>query len=405
MRVTLLTHYFPPEVGAPQARLSALAAGLGERGFDLTVHTGFPHYPDGAVRRPYRNRLRRRDRIGATPVIRSIVYPTANAGFAGRVLDHAVFAAGAAAMAPADPPADVVVVESPPLLTAAAGVAYARLKGAALVLIVSDHWPASAVELGALRDPRLIRASEWLERRCYAAARAIVVPTEGLERDLVVVPEAAGKVVRVPPAVDLDRFRPAPRPDGERARFLYAGTIGLAQNLGTLCTAAQLVDPNAFEITIAGDGAQLADVRRDVAERGITNVEILGGVPHDEVPGRYAGADGAVVLLRDRPIFEGALPTKLLEAMASGRAVVVSARGEAATLVERAGAGVAVEPENSRALAEALSRLAGDRPALDRMGEAGRRFAEGFGRARMVDRWAELLVSCGATASIAPRCG
>ena len=68
----------------------------------------------------------------------------------------------------------------------------------------------------------------------------------------------------------------------------------------------------------------------------------------------YADADVGIVMLRDREIFREALPTKLLEILCAGRPAVVAARGNPARLVEAAGAGVAVAPEDPAALADAL---------------------------------------------------
>src|SRR4051812_44156378 len=100
MRVTFLTHYYPPEVGAPQARISALARGLSRRGADVTVHTCFPHYPAGGVTRPYRNRLLVHEHDDGIRVVRSVVYPAANEGFARRLADHLSFAVSAVVTAP-----------------------------------------------------------------------------------------------------------------------------------------------------------------------------------------------------------------------------------------------------------------------------------------------------------------
>ena len=118
MRVTLLTHYYPPEVGAPQARLSALARGLSRRGVEVTVHTGFPHYPDGVIQPPYRNRPWLTEDENGVRVVRSAVYPAPNRGFGRRIANHVSFAFSALATAPAAGPADAVIVETPPLLLA-----------------------------------------------------------------------------------------------------------------------------------------------------------------------------------------------------------------------------------------------------------------------------------------------
>jgi glycosyltransferase involved in cell wall biosynthesis len=98
------------------------------------------------------------------------------------------------------------------------------------------------------------------------------------------------------------------------------------------------------------------------------------------------------VLLRDRPIFAGALPTKLIEAMAAARPVALSARGESAELVARAGAGLAVAPEDPRALGGAIRQLHADRALRRRLGAAGRRFVEDhLGAARAAEDWTASL--------------
>jgi glycosyltransferase involved in cell wall biosynthesis len=391
VRVVLLTHYYPPEVGAPQTRLAELAAGLASRGVEVTVHTGFPHYPAGGVRAPYRNRPLVRERgAGGERVVRSAVYPAANRGFARRLLDHLAFGASALATARATGPADVVVVESPPLFLAGAGALYAAAKRAPLVLNVADLWPESAVALGMLRDRRAIALARALERGAYRRAAAIAAPTAGIAAALEREPAAAGRVERLGPAVDAARFAgvPAPPAAGGRLEVLYAGTVGLAQGIGTLVEAARLAGPGAVGVTIAGDGAEAEAIAR--AAPG--NVRLLGTVPAAAVPALYAAADAGAALLRAGPLFEGALPTKLFECMAAGRPVVVAARGEAAALVERTGAGIAVAPERPDLLAAAFRRLAADRGAAAAMGERGRAaVAAEFGRAAWVERWLELL--------------
>lgn len=393
MRAAFLTHYYPPEVGAPQTRISALAAGLCRLGVETTVHTCFPNYPDGEIKAPYRNRLREVERDGGVRVVRSAVYPAANRGFARRLAGHLSFAASALATSRAAGPADVVVVETPPLFLAAAAIAYARSKRAGLVVNVADLWPDSAIELGALRSSAAIGASRALERAAYRAATTISCATEGIVETLERRPEAAGKTALMRPAVDLDRFDPGAgvRTDGAPLQVLYAGTIGMAQGIGTLVEAAA-IDSGALEVTIAGSGAEAPALRTRLAERGPANVRMLGVVPSARIPALYAESDVAVVMLRDRPIFHGALPTKMLEAMAAGRPLVLAARGEAAALVEASGAGLVVQPEDPRALAEALRALAADPERRARLGAAGRRAVErDFGRDAWLRRWHDLL--------------
>src|SRR3954452_23208152 len=95
MRVIFLTHYFAPEAGAPQTRIAAIARGLVERGWEVAVHAPPPHYPDGIVRQPYRNRPFQRESLGGGAGVRGAVYPSFNRGFARRLANHASFCASA----------------------------------------------------------------------------------------------------------------------------------------------------------------------------------------------------------------------------------------------------------------------------------------------------------------------
>jgi glycosyltransferase involved in cell wall biosynthesis len=396
VRICFLTHYFPPEAGAPQTRIDLLARTLAARGDAVTVHTGFPHYPSGVIPDPYRNRPWQRERGDGITIVRSAVYPAANRGFGRRLTDHASFGLSALATAALSGPVDVVVGETPPLFTAAAGVAYAAGKRAAYVVNVADRWPESAVQLGALRNPRVVAAATGLERFTYRHADLVTAPTQGIVAALQSVPEAGSKARRLWPVVDLGRFSPlreaVPGEPGSPLELLYAGTVGLAQDLEVLIRASKLAGAEVVQTTIVGDGADAGRLRNVISAERVDNVAMVGAVAAARIPGLYASADAAAVLLRDLPIFMGALPTKLLEAMAAATPVLLAARGESAELVGAAGAGVVVAPGSVSALADGIRALAADPARRLRLGRAGRAYAEDhFGAERSGDAWTAAL--------------
>ncbi|MCK9249364.1 MAG: glycosyltransferase family 4 protein [Solirubrobacteraceae bacterium] len=398
MRVAFLTHYFPPEVGAPQARLDGLTAGLAARGMDVAVHTGFPHYPDGRVLPPYRAGVVRREDRDGVRVVRSAVLPVANRGTVLRLADHATFALGAVLSGRMVGRRDVVVAESPPLFLAVAAARYARARGAALVLNVADRWPESVVAVGAMDRGRLVTAAERLEAFAYSRATVITAPAVGLARALDEHPAARGRVRRIPPVVAASSGRVgpvAPRPGP--LRVLYAGTVGMAQRLDTLIDAARIVGPDVVRVAIAGSGADAPRLRERTVREGIDHVRWLGTVPRDDVGGLLEDAEVVAVLLRDAPLFRDALPTKLVEAMVAGRPVALSAAGEPAVHVERAGCGVVAPPEDPVALADALRGLWRDRAGLVARGERGRDYARmSFSPDASIDAWAALLTDVAA---------
>src|SRR5580692_4922797 len=259
MHVLIVTHYFPPEIGAPQARLSALAATWAADGDDVTVLTGMPNHPTGVLPPSYRRAVRRRERVDGYRVVRTWLYATPNEGMARKTLGHLSFMVSSVLLGwRASGPADVVVVSSPTFFSILSGWLLARLKRARFVVEIRDLWPAIFVELGVLTNRRIIGMLERLELAAYAAADQVVVVSEGFRADLIrrgVPPE---KVHTIRNGVDLGRFSPGPESyvdrDGRRARLgagpddclaLYAGTHGISQALSAVAEAAALLDRQA----------------------------------------------------------------------------------------------------------------------------------------------------------------
>ena len=350
--------------------------------------TGLPNYPDGVIPSAYRGRILVRERLGDVRVVRSAVYPAPNRGFARRILNHASFAVSSVVAAPAAARPDVVVAETPPLFAAVAAVGIARIRRAPMVLNVADLWPESAVQLGALHNRRAIRLAEGLELFAYRHAAAITVPTAGMRATLQRRGQSADKVFHLPNAVDTTRFLTGVERQSSTPRVIYSGTVGMAQGMGTLIDAAtELMRTGAeIEVVIVGDGAERAEIARTAEERGLANVRFAGRVGRERVPDLLASADVAVLCLRDVPLFEHALPTKLLEYMAAGRAVVAAAAGDVAQLLNRSGAGVACRPEDPVALASAIREITADRARARKMGANGRQYVQAhYSRDAFVD--------------------
>jgi glycosyltransferase involved in cell wall biosynthesis len=99
--------------------------------------------------------------------------------------------------------------------------------------------------------------------------------------------------------------------------------------------------------------------------------------PHEQVPLLLAAADACLIMMRKLPLFEGALPCKMYEALACGRPILLAVDGEARRLAaEEAGAAVFVEPENPTALAQAIIRLYEEPALAQALSTRGRALAE-----------------------------
>jgi glycosyltransferase involved in cell wall biosynthesis len=157
----------------------------------------------------------------------------------------------------------------------------------------------------------------------------------------------------------------------------YIGTVGMAHGLETILDAAEKLAPNkGVAFVVVGDGAEHSSLQQETRRRELSNVVFVGRVSKDEVLRYWRLADVALVLLRDRPVFRHVLPSKIFEAMATARPIVLGVLGESAELLKSADAGIVIQPESASALAAAITRLAADPQEAGRMGANGRRFVE-----------------------------
>ncbi|MGO8887763.1 MAG: glycosyltransferase family 4 protein, partial [Streptosporangiaceae bacterium] len=324
MRILLVTHYFPPETGAPQARLSALAAAWAADGDAVTVLTGMPNHPTGVVPPAYRGAIRRRERRDGYRVLRTWLYATPNEGIARKTLGHLSFMITSVLLGSrASGPADVVVVSSPTFFSIGAAWLLARRKRARLVVEIRDLWPAIFVELGVLTSRPVIRLLERLELAAYAAADEVVVVSEGFRANLISRGVPPGKVHTIRNGVTLGDFDPAAGADPAfRARLgaqpgdclvLYLGTHGISQGLPAVADAAALLAGEPVHVAFVGEGADKPRLRARVAELGLDNVTLRGGVPHSQVPAVLAAADICLAPLRYVPLFSAFIPSKIFE--------------------------------------------------------------------------------------------
>ena len=400
LRIVLLTHYFPPEVGAPQARLFELARRAAAAGHSVTVVTGFPNYPTGVAPAEYRGRFRMEETLDGIRVIRTWVYATPNRGFVRRILNHISFAVSSLTALRKVGHADVIFVESPPLFTGLAALAYSRVKRAPYIFNVSDIWPQSAVELRALRSRLAIWLAVMLELHLYRRAARVSVVTPGMLERLAARGIPRSKLFLLTNGVDTGVFRPAP-PNTELARslglderkiFLYAGTHGMAQGLDTVLEAAKQTKNPEVLYVLAGEGAEKEALTKRVKAEGISNVCFLPNQPKAVMPDLLNLAYASIIPLRRLDLFKSALPSKMFESMATAKPIVGSLWGEAAELIESARCGLVVAPEDASALREAVEKLAEDPSLARELGDNGRRYVSAhFDRNVIATRFIELL--------------
>jgi len=388
MRILLLTLVFSPDSVSTSVLMTELALELKKLGHDLTVLTTTPHYnvePEARQRQPLRRRwggLLYESDCQGIPVYHASI-PVKGSRVGARLLDYLRFhALSSLAGLTLTGPYDLILAPSPPLTIGLSAWLLGLVRRVPFIYNVQEIYPDVAVSLGVLQNKPMIRLLEGLERFIYSRAGHISVISEWFRRRLLAKGVAEAKLTVIPNFVDTDFMRPSPRHNPFRLKHrltdkfvvLYAGNIGLTQGFETIIAAArQLTDLPEVQFVIVGDGTRRAWLEETLARQPLPNVTLLPYQPRSAVPDIYASSDVCLVPLKKGTAQE-TFPSKIYTIMAAGRPVIASADAdsELVWVVEAAGCGWAVPPDEATALAQAVGQAYRQRDHLTAKGQAGR---------------------------------
>jgi colanic acid biosynthesis glycosyl transferase WcaI len=396
VRLVVLCPHFEPDLAPTGVVMTSIVRELAARDHQVHVVTSLPWYEHHTVepawRHPGADRLVHHTDVSWGRISRVHPFPTEKTNIPARAVAFGAFTAlnAATALVSRSRP-DVVLAMSPPLTLGPAGWAVAQAHGAPFVFNIQDVFPDVAVEVGAITNPRVIAAASWLEQATYRAADAITVLSDDLRDNVTAklrgrAAADADKVRVIPNFVDTERIRPGPKENSYRAEYglsgktvvMYAGNLGYSQSVDLLLDAAvaHQHDPSIVFV-VNGGGSARPELEREAS--GLENVRFVGLQPRDRLGEVLAAADVHVVPLR-KGLARSSVPSKLYSVLASGRPVVASVDPgtEVARTVTRAGAGLAVPPDDAEAFTKAITRMVEDPEQAARWGAAGRAFVESW---------------------------
>jgi hypothetical protein len=351
------------------------------------VITSAPNFPLGRVLPPYRNRLYQKEILDGMRIVRVWTFMAPNRGILLRSLDFLSFCLMAFVAGLWERP-DVIVASSPQLLTGMTGWWLSAIKRRPWLFEVRDLWPDSIVAVGVMRKNLFIRALSALEQRLYRSANRIVAVSDAVRDRLVakgVRPEKLGVVYN---GADLSHL-PAPTRSQQLLAGLqfengfivgYVGTHGMAQGLETVLGAADHLRGGRERFLFVGDGARRADLVALAETLRLDNTRFIGLVPSKTATEYLALCDVVVIPLKRTDQLAITVPGKMFEAAAMEKPMIVTAESASAELVARYDAGLVVPPEDSGALAAAITRLHGDAKLRERFRAGCKALARDFDR-------------------------
>ena len=389
MRILMLTQWFQPELnfkGLPFAKE------LSELGHEVQVLTGFPNYPGGKVYNGYKIKLFQREIMDGIPVFRVPLYPSHDNNALKRIANYTSFALSASLMGlfgikrP-----DIIHVYHPPATIGLPAVFLHLLHGAPFVFDIEDLWPDTLSATGMVNNRIVIRIVMWLvDKWCrfiYSQAAKIVVLSPGFREMLIRRGVPEDKIEVIYNWCDENHLQAGERNEalahelGMAGRFnvIFAGTMGKAQALDAVLGAARLLHDKLpkIQFVFVGGGIDVNRLKEKKIEQGLRNVRFLPRRPMSEIGDVLSLADVLLVHLKDDPLFGITIPGKTQAYMAAGRPILKGVRGDAAALVEKAGAGLTCTPEDPLDIADAVESFYNmSREELEQMGSNGKRFYE-----------------------------
>lgn len=385
MRILYLTQWFDPE---PAFKGADFAAALAARGHDVEVATAFPNYPGGKVYPGYRIRPYVSERIRGLKVHRLWVYPSHDTSSFGRMANYLSFFVSALVFGLLRAHRyDVIYVYHPPITPGVAAALFGMVRRRPMVIEIQDLWPDSVMASG-MAGGRTDRILTSLCRFVYRRASHVIPQSDGMRARLIERGVPKQKLTRIynwstyqPASTEASLLADTAEMFGPEGRFniIYGGNLGQAQALSSVIRAvgaARRIDSNVH-LHLFGHGIErrsLEDLVESVAPDGVTFHGIVDRVTMDRV---FDQANALVMHLKDDPLYEITLPSKMQHYLSCGKPVIAGIRGEAAKLLLQSGAAFVTQPEDVQAMADAMVKLARMSPAeLQVMGQRGKRFYE-----------------------------
>lgn len=399
MKLLVVCQHYKPE----PFNSSEICEELVSRGYEVTVLTGLPNYPEGVVPEEYRHGKHRDEVVDGVRVLRVPIvargHDLRGLNKARRIANYLSFPfmswlTGAASRDRYD---CVLCMQFSPIQMAYPALRIAKSQHIPCLIYIFDLWPEDLLTGGFNRGGKVYGVMRGVSKKIYGRADRLAVTSPKFEDYLRVELGLDVHGVEWLPQYAEEMFeRMGDRSAATHADdvvFSFAGNVGGNQAATTIVRAASLVNNQNVHVRIAGSGSRLDECKALAGELGVRNLEFLGRLPLDAMPGLYASSDAMLLTLATPdngslvPVYT--IPRKFQSYIASGKPVICAADGAVAEIVGQEGCGIVCGAEDAKALAEAMDRFAG--MALGERSAMGQRAHELYQRQYSRSRFFERL--------------
>ncbi|EKO3369873.1 glycosyltransferase family 4 protein [Vibrio fluvialis] len=362
MKILLLTQWFEPE---PTFKGLLFAQALREQGHEVEVLTGFPNYPGGKVYDGYKISFYQKEIMDGIVVHRVPLYPSHDSSSFKRILNYISFAVSSSVFGLVKTRMiDVIYSYHPPLTTSLSALFISFFKRVPFVVDIQDLWPDTLTATGMVKNTKVLNVVNMACHLVYRQASKIVVLSPGFKKRLIDRGVSESKIEVIynwcnESALENHEECSVKLPSNGKLNLVFAGNLGFAQGLPAIIDAAEILKEGKVDVNIVfvGDGVAKADAINISQVKTLDNVYFLPRVPMTQIGSILLEADMLLVHLNDDELFRITIPSRTQANLATGKPIVMGVKGDAADLIDMAGAGLICEPNNPVLLADAIKKL------------------------------------------------
>ena len=392
--ILVISQVFYPE----QFRINDMCQEWVKRGYQVTVLTGIPNYPQGEFYEGYGVRKKRRETWNGVEIIRIPVIPRGNSKIE-LVLNYFSFPISGFFWNLFNKiKADYCFMfETSPMTQCVIGVWYAKKHKVPLYAYVQDLWPENVEIVTGITHPIVIEPIQKMVDYIYKNCDEIFVTSPSFVRAVcdrkVKVPE---RKVHYWPQYAEEFYKPVERecvvdiPDTDAFKVIFTGNVGYAQGLDVLPRTAKLLKEHDKRVLfcIVGDGRYMDEFKKEIKKLQVEDMFCLTGrKPAEEIPKLLATCDVAFLSFMKTRLFEMTIPAKLQSYMACGMPVIAAASGETERVIKEAECGMCSPSGDEVALSWMIEKvLSCSKEELDTMKKYSREyFIKNFEKEKLMD--------------------
>lgn len=390
IKLLVVSQYYYPE----QFRINDMCAEWVKRGYDVTVVTGIPNYPQGKFFPGFGLFQRRKETHEGVKIIRLPIISRGKSKIRLGLNYLSFVVSGFFWKTFTRQSADIVFsFEVSPMTQVLPAVWFAKRKSVPCIAYIQDLWPENFQEITGISDGFIVNQIEKMTNYIYRKCDLILVTSNSFKQAIESRGVPSKNVVFWPqyaesfytPSTEISSLVPQ---DGVFT-IAFTGNIGTAQGLGILPETAEILknEGSLVRFLLVGDGRALPDLKKKIDEMQVeAYFHFIPQQPPRSIPSILAGADAAFVSFSGSPLFAMTIPAKLQSYMACGMPILAAADGETSITVKKAECGIVCPPGDAASLVESINALMNDSRLIDKMRKNAAEYAaKAFDKGMLMD--------------------